>query len=341
MDINVHTRALDLLFQLRSKAHENFKGSAKINGAEGGAPEHFDHSSNVKEITNGFIHLLQRTALPSTPLGVFRENIRNSTMSDYVLFGSEDPEHLQSAKLLRIEVSNSQNGKAMTEAIRKIDIEIAKRIVDDESSTGSVVEVLKSIFLTCAISPEGLIDAAQTKLKCNFLTDNDDDRNLVKDNLINLIKSKFNYYFDFSRYCATTKFSRFRDIFSDFMSQPAKALLSEEENIFARILADNYSSINENYLRYEHEEYMAQTASANFKSFMEEKLPPANNWRPHSDRHRSGEDKKQKRADVTCARCNHNKDEKAMKTHETVNCKKYLADNTRNPEYSTDRKSVV
>ena len=50
-------------------------------------------------------------------------------------------------------------------ATRKIHNEIYKRIVNDESGTGSVVDVLKSIFLMCAISPEGLINAAQVKLK--------------------------------------------------------------------------------------------------------------------------------------------------------------------------------
>jgi len=53
MDIN--SRVLNAIFKGRKQAHELFKGSAKISATEGGAPEHFDHSSNVKEITQGFI----------------------------------------------------------------------------------------------------------------------------------------------------------------------------------------------------------------------------------------------------------------------------------------------
>ena len=40
MDIN--RRGLNALFKARKQAHELFKGSAKINATEGGAPEHFD-----------------------------------------------------------------------------------------------------------------------------------------------------------------------------------------------------------------------------------------------------------------------------------------------------------
>jgi AAA+ ATPase superfamily predicted ATPase len=210
MDIN--NRVLNLLFKARKQAHENFKGYAKINATEGGAPEHFDHSSNVKEIIQGFIKYLTRETRASTPLEVYKQNIENASLSDFVIFGSTEAEHLQSSRLLRLEVSNSQNGNAMTMAIQKLDNEIYKRIVKDEEGTGSVVDVLKSIFLMCSISPSGIINAAQVKLKCNFLLDEIDDRSQIEDNLINQIQSKFNFYFEFSRENATNKLSSFREL---------------------------------------------------------------------------------------------------------------------------------
>jgi len=121
-----------LIFQIRKQSHEHFKGSAKINATKGGAPEHFDHSSNVKEIVNSVINFLQRETRISTPLGAYRENIRNATTSDFVLFESNEAPHVQTARLLRVEVSNAQNGNAMMTEIRKIDNEIYKRIVNDE-----------------------------------------------------------------------------------------------------------------------------------------------------------------------------------------------------------------